>query len=117
MGLGRADVPAAYFCASPVTGASGKRPWCSRATPSATTGASARPRPAGPGTPGGRGRRARLHAEYARDGAYNAWYDRPAVLALAGDVRGLRVLDAACGPGLYAEQLLARGGGQATLAR
>lgn len=46
---------------------------------------------------------------YAADSAYNAHYDRPAVLALAGVVRGLRVLDAGCGPGLYAEELLARG--------
>jgi SAM-dependent methyltransferase len=46
---------------------------------------------------------------HARDGAYNAHYDRPAVLALVGDVRGRRVLDAGCGPGLYAEELAARG--------
>ena len=49
------------------------------------------------------------YLEHAADGAYNAWYDRPAVLALLGDVDGLTVLDAACGPGLYAEELLARG--------
>jgi SAM-dependent methyltransferase len=46
---------------------------------------------------------------HAEDGAYNAHYDRPTVLALAGDVTGLRVLDAGCGPGLYAEALLERG--------
>lgn len=46
---------------------------------------------------------------HALDGAYNAHYDRPAVLALAGDVRGRRVLDAGCGPGLYAQELVARG--------
>ncbi len=46
---------------------------------------------------------------HAEDGAYNAHYDRPAVLELLGDVAGLRVLDAGCGPGLYAEELLARG--------
>ena len=54
----------------------------------------------------------RFAAEYeqhAAAGAYNAFYDRPAVLALLGDVDGLTVLDAACGPGLYAEELLARG--------
>jgi SAM-dependent methyltransferase len=45
----------------------------------------------------------RAHAE---DGLYNAHYDRPAVLELAGEVAGLRVLDAGCGPGLYAEALL-----------
>jgi SAM-dependent methyltransferase len=46
---------------------------------------------------------------HAEDGAYNAHYDRPAVLDLLGDVAGLRVLDAGCGPGLYAEELLVRG--------
>jgi SAM-dependent methyltransferase len=46
--------------------------------------------------------------EHAADGPYNAHYDRPAVLELAGDVAGLRVLDAGCGPGLYSEELLAR---------
>jgi ubiquinone/menaquinone biosynthesis C-methylase UbiE len=48
-------------------------------------------------------------AAHAESSAYNALYDRPAMLALAGDVAGLRVLDAGCGPGLYAEELLARG--------
>ncbi len=46
------------------------------------------------------------HAEVS---AYNALYDRPAVLALLGDVAGLRILDAGCGPGLYAQELVARG--------
>jgi SAM-dependent methyltransferase len=48
-------------------------------------------------------------AEHAADGAFNAHYDRPAVLDLLGEIRGLRVLDAACGPGLYVEELVARG--------
>ncbi|HWJ64758.1 MAG TPA: class I SAM-dependent methyltransferase [Acidimicrobiales bacterium] len=48
----------------------------------------------------------REHAEVA---PWNALYDRPATLALLGDVAGKRVLDAACGPGIYAEELLARG--------
>ncbi len=47
--------------------------------------------------------------EHARDGFFNAHYDRPACLDLLGDVRGKRVLDAACGPGLYAAELTARG--------
>src|SRR5215510_11816190 len=51
------------------------------------------------------------YAVHAEDGAYNALYDRPAVLGLLGDVRGLRVLDAGCGPGLYAAELLDRGAG------
>jgi 2-polyprenyl-3-methyl-5-hydroxy-6-metoxy-1,4-benzoquinol methylase len=46
---------------------------------------------------------------HAQDGFFNAYYDRPACLALLGDVAGKRVLDAACGPGLYAEELLRRG--------
>ncbi|HEX5707411.1 MAG TPA: class I SAM-dependent methyltransferase [Pyrinomonadaceae bacterium] len=33
----------------------------------------------------------------------------PAVMRLAGDVRGLRVLDAGCGPGRHSEQLIRRG--------
>lgn len=49
------------------------------------------------------------YQQRAADSAYNAHYDRPAVLAALGPVRGLRVLDAACGPGLYAQELLGRG--------
>jgi SAM-dependent methyltransferase len=49
------------------------------------------------------------YAEHAEDSAYNAHYDRPAVLAALGPVAGRRVLDAACGPGLYAEELLSAG--------
>lgn len=48
-------------------------------------------------------------AAHAAGSAYNAYYDRPAVLALAGDVAGRTVLDAACGPGLYAQELVRRG--------
>jgi SAM-dependent methyltransferase len=47
---------------------------------------------------------ARVFEEHAQDSPYNAHYDRPAVLALLGAVAGLRVLDAGCGPGLYAEE-------------
>ena len=47
--------------------------------------------------------------EVAKDGFFNAHYDRPACLSLLGDVAGRRVLDAACGPGLYAEELSRRG--------
>ncbi len=46
---------------------------------------------------------------HAADGFYNAYYDRPACLTLLGDVAHRRVLDAACGPGLYAAELTARG--------
>jgi SAM-dependent methyltransferase len=47
--------------------------------------------------------------EHAADGFFNAHYDRPACLSLLGDVAGKRVLDAACGPGLYAAELARRG--------
>ena len=49
------------------------------------------------------------YERHAADGAFNAHYDRPAVLDALGPVDGLDVLDAACGPGFYAEELVARG--------
>ena len=47
--------------------------------------------------------------DHAQDGFYNAYCDRPVCLELLGDVAGQQVLDAACGPGLYAGELTARG--------
>ncbi|HEY8165642.1 MAG TPA: class I SAM-dependent methyltransferase [Gemmatimonadaceae bacterium] len=50
--------------------------------------------------------------DYARgvDSApYNALYERPATLSILPDVRSLHILDAGCGPGWYAEELLKRG--------
>jgi SAM-dependent methyltransferase len=47
--------------------------------------------------------------DHARDGFFNAGYDRPSCLALLGDVAGKHVVDAACGPGLYAAELVRRG--------
>lgn len=41
--------------------------------------------------------------------AYNAHYDRPAVLSLLPEVSGLQVLDAGCGPGAYAQWLVEQG--------
>ncbi|MFN8168064.1 MAG: class I SAM-dependent methyltransferase [Candidatus Nanopelagicales bacterium] len=46
---------------------------------------------------------------HAATSAFNALYDRPAVLEVVGDVAGLEVLDAGCGPGHYAEALVAAG--------
>jgi SAM-dependent methyltransferase len=46
---------------------------------------------------------------HAEGSLYNAYYDRPACFELLGDVMGKRVLDAACGPGLYASELIRRG--------
>jgi SAM-dependent methyltransferase len=40
---------------------------------------------------------------------HNAYYERPATLSLLPNVRGKRVLDVGCGPGVYAEWLLDRG--------
>jgi ubiquinone/menaquinone biosynthesis C-methylase UbiE len=40
---------------------------------------------------------------------HNAYYDRPAMVAMWPELSGKRVLDAGCGPGLYAELLLKRG--------
>lgn len=40
---------------------------------------------------------------------HNAYYERPAMLSLLPDVAGCRVLDAGCGPGVYAEWLLNHG--------
>ena len=57
------------------------------------------------------------YERHAADGAYNAWYDRPAVLELIGDVTGQRVLDAGCRPGFSAAQLLASGAEVVAFAR
>jgi ubiquinone/menaquinone biosynthesis C-methylase UbiE len=40
---------------------------------------------------------------------HNAYYERPATLSLLPSVRGKRVLDAGCGPGVYAQILVRRG--------
>jgi len=49
------------------------------------------------------------YAELVETKAHNAYYERPAMLSLLPDVEGRRVLDAGCGPGVYAELLLDRG--------
>lgn len=53
-----------------------------------------------------------LAADYAAKnatGPFNALYERPAMLSLLGDVSGKRVLDAGCGSGVLAAELLRRG--------
>jgi SAM-dependent methyltransferase len=46
---------------------------------------------------------------HATGSAFNAFYDRPAMLDLAGDVRGRHVLDAGAGAGHYSVELARRG--------
>ncbi|MCG5219492.1 class I SAM-dependent methyltransferase [Streptosporangium sp. KLBMP 9127] len=48
-------------------------------------------------------------AKNADTSPYNAHTDRPAMLQLAGDVAGRRVLDVGCGAGHYAAELVSRG--------
>lgn len=43
------------------------------------------------------------------EGPFTAYYERPATIALLGDVRGLRVLDAGCGPGVLTGWLVDNG--------
>ncbi len=53
-----------------------------------------------------------MAAAYAADNAdspYNAYYERPATIALLGDVGGRRVLEAGCGPGYLTALLASRG--------
>lgn len=52
---------------------------------------------------------ARAYVEENENGLFNRWYERPEVLRLAGDVEGLRVLDAGCGHGPLMRELGDRG--------
>jgi SAM-dependent methyltransferase len=52
---------------------------------------------------------AEAYRRNAQDSVHNAYYDRPAVLDALGPVGGTQILDAACGPGLYADALLDAG--------
>ncbi|CAM2163483.1 Class I SAM-dependent methyltransferase [Paraburkholderia sacchari] len=54
---------------------------------------------------------AQRYAQMAPEKPHNALYERPATAALLGDVAGLRVLDAGCGPGIVSAEL-ARAGAQ-----
>jgi SAM-dependent methyltransferase len=55
------------------------------------------------------GRLADAYAARLVTKAHNAFYDRPAVLSLLPPVQGKRVLDAGCGPGVYAAWLVDHG--------
>jgi SAM-dependent methyltransferase len=55
---------------------------------------------------------ARIAPQYLQvidDAPHNALYERPALLAMIGDVQGLRVLDLGSGSGFFAAALLERG--------
>lgn len=43
------------------------------------------------------------------EGAFNAYYERPATISLLGDVTNLRVLEAGCGPGALTRWLVDNG--------
>lgn len=49
------------------------------------------------------------YAEHSETSPYNALYDRPAILTLAGDVTGRSVLDVGCASGLLTALLADRG--------
>lgn len=57
----------------------------------------------------GDGRFVAAYVEHNDTGPVNALYERPAVLRMAGDVDGLRVLDVGCGAGALAQGLRRRG--------
>lgn len=55
------------------------------------------------------GERAERYAEHSSSGAIYLEYERPAIRALAGNVRGLSVFDLGCGPGDHFRWLLEGG--------
>jgi SAM-dependent methyltransferase len=52
---------------------------------------------------------AQVYTRYNQASPFLALYERPATLSLVGDVRGRRVLDAGCGAGAQAVELVRRG--------
>jgi SAM-dependent methyltransferase len=55
-------------------------------------------------------RLAEAYAARVETKAHNAFYERPATTSLLPPVAGRRVLDAGCGPGVYADWLAGQGG-------
>jgi SAM-dependent methyltransferase len=49
------------------------------------------------------------YAAHNESNVWNAWYERPAILALLPEISGRRVLDAGCGSGAHSAELLGRG--------
>ena len=49
------------------------------------------------------------YAAFVDSAPYNALYERPAMISMLPDIEGARILDAGCGSGWYAMQLLERG--------
>jgi SAM-dependent methyltransferase len=54
--------------------------------------------------------KARRYAETVDSKPWNAFYERPATLSLLPPLKGLKILDAGCGSGWYAEHLFRQGG-------
>jgi len=52
---------------------------------------------------------AESYAKENETNLFNAYYERPAMINLAGDVHGRRILDAGCGSGLLAAALIEKG--------
>jgi SAM-dependent methyltransferase len=49
------------------------------------------------------------YGAHADESPFNAYYERPAMIALLGDVTGLRVVEAGCGPGALTRWLVDNG--------
>lgn len=51
----------------------------------------------------------RAYGDHNADGAFNAYYERPATIGLLGEVAGRRVLEVGCGPGVLTSWLADHG--------
>jgi SAM-dependent methyltransferase len=52
---------------------------------------------------------AKAYAASVETKPHNAFYDRPATLSLLPEIKGKKILDAGCGPGIYSEYLIKNG--------